>query len=38
MRLRTKKNNLDKIPNRQEIAYIVIVEFQIPKAKMIVYE
>lgn len=38
MRLRTKKKNIDKISNRQETAYIVIVEFQIPKAKISIYE
>ena len=38
MRLRTKKKNIDKIPNRREVTYIVIVEFLIPKAKMIIYE
>lgn len=33
-----KKDNVDKIPNRKKTAYIVIVAFQIPKAKIVIYE
>lgn len=37
-RLRIKKISIDKIPNRTLSAYIIIVAFQIPKAKITIYE
>lgn len=38
MRIKMKKDNIDKIVNRKKTAYIVIVSFELPKAKIIRYE
>lgn len=38
MRVGIKKANIDKLKNRTTPAYIIIVSFQIPKAKVVIYE
>lgn len=38
MRVKIKKDNIDRISNRKKPAYIVIVSFQIPQAKIVIYE